>query len=249
MQLLETTRQHQSNLALYCRSGKLTEIPGINKDNIIQYRRLVYNVVDDMLQNAYPLTYQTLTVKEWNNVVKDFFTNHPCQSPQVWYMPKEFYEYLVETKHPLLKTYLFLKELLEFEWMEVELFMMEDKPVIVNETGDILLNKMLLNPEHKLMHFNYPVHLKNPLDIRESQKGNYFVVAHRNQEGEVIFTECNPGLIRMLEYLQENPLSIKDLIKNLKKEYALPLTVEDHQKLVLFFREAYQQNLIAGFEN
>ena len=69
MQLLETTRQHQSNLALYCRSGKLTEIPGINKDNIIQYRRLVYNVVDDMLQNAYPLTYQTLTVKEWNNVV------------------------------------------------------------------------------------------------------------------------------------------------------------------------------------
>ena len=108
MQLLDSTYKHQSNLAAYCRTGKLPEIPGIISENVSQYRRLVYNVVDDMLQNAYPLTVDLFTKKEWDKTVNDFFTNHPCQSPQVWYMPKEFYNYLTEIKNPLLKKYPFL---------------------------------------------------------------------------------------------------------------------------------------------
>ena len=95
MLLHDTTRRYQSALAGYCRSGQLEPIPGIHNEHISHYRRLVYNVVDDMLQNAYPLTHALLGAIEWKNLVNEFFTHHPCQSPQVWYMPKEFYQYLV----------------------------------------------------------------------------------------------------------------------------------------------------------
>jgi hypothetical protein len=249
MQLLDTTQMHQSNLAAYCRTGKLPAIPGINLENVTHYRRLVYNVVDDMLQNAYPLTFELLTAKEWKNAVNDFFINHSCQSPQVWYMPKEFYEYLSESKHALLKKYPFMEELLWFEWIELEMFMMEDKTVKAESSGDILFSKLVLNPEHKLLSFQYPVHRKNPKFITHSDRGNYFLIAHRNSEGDVIFTDCTPALVRMIEYLAERPLSVSALFSAFQQEYNLTIAEEDQKAIIHFFDNAFFQNLIIGFNN
>lgn len=247
MQLSEPTFKHQSNLASYCRTGKLSTIPGIIRENVHHYRRLVYNVVDDMLQNAYPITHELLTAKEWEGAVNNFFTNHPCQSPQVWYMPKEFYQFLADTKHPLLKKYPFLEELLWFEWVEIELFMMEDKIVQADKSGNILSGRLVLNPEHHLFSFNYPVHNKNAKLIKISDKGMYYVIAHRNTEGEVIFTDSSPALIRMIEYLSESPLSIKELFNEFQQEYNLLLSDEDQKSIIRFFENAYKQQLIIGF--
>ncbi len=247
MPLLDTTYMYQSGLAAYCRTGNLPAIPGINADNVIQYRRLVYNVVDDMLQNAYPLTYALLSAEEWEHVVNEFFINHPCQSPQVWYMPKEFYQYLSDTKHPLLKKYPFLADLLWFEWVEVELFMMKDKTVHAGNSGDVLFSKLVLNPEYQLLLFSYPVHEKSAKYITPDDKGSYYVIAHRNKEGEVIFTSIAPALVRMIEYLSVTPLSITDLFSMFQQEHQVSLTEVDQKAIIQFFTNAYQQQLIIGF--
>ncbi|MBI3883552.1 MAG: putative DNA-binding domain-containing protein [Sphingobacteriales bacterium] len=248
MQLLETTRQHQSALADYCRTGILTDIPGVNKDNISHYRRLVYNVIDDTLQSSYPLTYDLLTEEEWNDVVHNFFVDHSCQSPQVWYMPKEFIHYLIEVQHPLLIKYPFLQELLSFEWVEVELFMMEDKIVESSNDGCIAFNKLILNPEYQLLSYTYPVHNKTANTITEADKGNYFAVAYRNKEGDVIFTDLSPAFVRMLEYLAEEPATIKEIFEQFQQEFNLQLSEQDQQSVVQFFENAYQQQLITGFK-
>jgi hypothetical protein len=247
MPLLDTTYAYQSGLAAYCRTGSLPAIPGINANNIIQYRRLVYNVVADMLQNAYPLTYALLSSEEWGNVVNEFFINHPCQSPQVWYMPKEFHQYLSDARHPLLKKYPFLADLLWFEWVEVELFMMEDKTARAGNSGDVLFSKLVLNPEHQLLLFTYPVHEKNAKYITPADKGSYYVIAHRNKEGEIIFTSIAPALARMIEYLSAAPLSITNLFNMFQQEYQLSLTEGDQKAIIQFFTNAYQQQLIIGF--
>jgi uncharacterized protein len=249
MQLLETTHKHQSSLANYCRTGKLESIPGIKKQNVSQYRRLVYNVVDDTLRSAYPLTYNLLTKKEWDNAVNDFFTNHSCQSPQVWYMPKEFYQYIAESASPLLNKYPFLEELLAFEWMETELFMMEDKPVIANKTGSVLTHIMVINPEHQLLSFAYPVHNKKAKKIIAADKQQYFVIGHRDTAGNVLFTDLAPALVRLLEYLNEAPASLKELLLQFQSEFKIALSEADKEMIASFFENAFQQNLIIGFQN
>lgn len=249
MLLPDTTFTQQSKLAAYCRTGKWQSIPGINRDNVSHYRRLVYNIVDDMLQNAYPLTHELVSDKEWKKAVGDFLSHHPCQSPQVWYMPKEFYQYLSDAQHPLLTKYVFLKELLYFEWIEVELFMMEDKPADYDASGDVLFSRLVINPEHRLLSFQYPVHSKNASYLTLSDKGNYFVIAHRNREGEIIFTNSSAALIRMIEYLAETAMSVKELFTAFRKEYNLLLTEEDQKNIILFFENAFQQQLILGFKN
>lgn len=249
MQLLNSTQKNLSSFAAYCRTGKLDEIPGIHKENISHYRKLVFNVIDDTLQNAYPLTHELLSAKEWQNVVNDFFSNHPCQSPQVWSMPKELYEYLSKTHHPLLKKYPFLEELLWFEWIELELYMMEDKVADYTLTGDILFSKLVLNPEHILVSFQYPVHKKNCKYITLSDKNIYYVLAHRNKDGDVLFNDLAPALVRMIEYLTDAPFSIKDLFSSFQSEYKIEITAEDQKHIISFFENAYQQNLIIGFKN
>lgn len=248
MPTLNTTRQYQSELAAYCRTGQLEKIPGIVKENVPQYRRLVMNVVDDMLQNAYPLTHQLLQGNEWDQAVADFFSNHACQSPQVWYMPKEFYEYLSGIQYPLLKAYPFLEELLWFEWIEVELFMMEDIPVTANPSGNLLADRLVLNPEHRLLAFTYPVHQKNPGMISGEDKGSYFVIAHRNSSGEVLFTGASAAVIRMIEYLVEANYSVNELYTLFEEEYTVHLTVTDRQAVLQFLKNAVMQQLIAGFD-
>jgi hypothetical protein len=249
MQLLERTHKYQSSLANYCRTGKWENIPGVQKENITQYHRLVYNVVDDTLQSAYPLTYDLLTKKEWDKAVSNFLINHSCQSPQLWYMPKEFYQYIVNTGSPLLKKYPFLEELLSFEWMETELFMMEDKPVKVKNNGDVLTDLLVINPEHQFLSFTYPVHSKKAKLIKEADKQSYFVIGYRDIEGSVIFTDLSPALVRLLEYLNEAPASLKELIQQFTAEFNIILTATDQRSIGSFFENAFQRNLIIGFQN
>ena len=244
MLLHDTTRRYQSALAGYCRSGQLEPIPGIHNEHISHYRRLVYNVVDDMLQNAYPLTHALLGAIEWKNLVNEFFTHHPCQSPQVWYMPKEFYQYLVTVKHPLLEKYPFLEELLCFEWAEVELFMMEDRREKPAATYSLETDKLVINPEHQLFSFQYPVHLKPAHGITTADKGNYFLAAHRNTAGTVIFTDLSPALAIILSLLEEAPANIDEMLETLEKDYGIVSSASDRQAMHLFFKSALAQELI-----
>jgi hypothetical protein len=189
------THRYQSALAAYCRTGRYKDLPGVRTRHVNHYRRLVFNVVEDMLRSAYPLTHHLLSGREWKAMVQDFFAHHPCQSPQVWYMPKELYEYLLQKEHALLRKYPFLSELLWLEWLEVELFMMEDRPASYIAAGDMLTDSLILNPEHHLQHFQYPVHIKQARQISDADKGDYFLVLFRKPEnGEVAFMNLSPDV-------------------------------------------------------
>ena len=249
MQQPETgTQRHQSALAAYCRTGQYTEIPGVHTGHVGHYRRLVYNVVEDMLRTAYPLTHHLLTAEEWDAMVQDFFSQHPCQSPQVWYMPRELYEYLLQAEHSLLKKYPFLSELLWLEWLEVELFMMEDRPAAYTGAGDIQADAFVLNPEHHLQHFRYPVHLKQAAQITEADQDDYFLVLFRKPDsGDVAFMQLSPVLVSMLELLQDEPQNMDAVVQQACEAWQLPVTAEIREAAAAFFVQALENRLILGY--
>ena len=249
MQLLESTRRNQSALASYCRTGKKKAIPGVNKDNISQYRRLVFDIIDDMLQSAYPLTHDLLSHKEWNQLAKEFLSNHSCSSPQVWYMPKELHEYLAALpNHPLLTQYPYLLELLWFEWLEVELYMMADKTTSYRSSGNVDTDLLVLNPESHFEHFTYPVHLKNAVDIIPTDQANYYLAAHRiPTTGAVLFTSLSPALLYMLELLLDKPYTTSELTQITCKTLNINFTDEVLATTTHFINTSLQTQLLIGF--
>ena len=248
MLLLEKTHHNQSALASYCRTGNYKPIPGVNKKNIAQYRRLVFNIVDDMLESAFPLTRNLLSAKEWTLLTKDFFSNHPCSSPQVWYMPKELHQYLSSTTHPLVEKYPYLLELLWFEWLEIELYMMADKTMTYLLTGDIYTDPLVLNSESHFQHFQYPVHLKNAKTITKADQANYYLAVHRVPEtGEISFTNMSPALLRMLELLADQPYTLVQLTEHICSALNIPYTNDILNMTADFVQKSVQSRLIIGF--
>jgi hypothetical protein len=249
MLLHDATQQYQSALATYCRTGKYVSIPGVKEKHVGHYRRLVYNVVEDTLQSAYPLTYEMLSTREWRALVTQFFAQHACVSAQVWYMPKELYEFVLETKHPLTVKYPFLSELLWLEWLEVELYMMEDRPSDFQEKGDLLKSKLVLNQEFHLQYFTFPVHVKKAKSITLADKGNYFLVLHRHPEtGSVSFTDLSPAFVRMLEVLGEEAMSLEEVLQKTCEELQVPISSEIMNATVAFFERSLENKLILGFK-
>ena len=245
-----TTSQHQSALARYCLTGRYEAIPGVREAHVTHYRELVYNIVDDILQSAYPLTYDLLLTEEWEELVDQFMSSHACQSPQVWQMPKELYEFVRQEEHPLLRKYPFLTELLCFEWLEVELFMAEDKTVDYASTGDTATDPLVLNPEYDLQHFHYPVHRKNAKDITEQDKGNYYVVLFRTPDsGNVQFMDLSPALVYLVEQLAEGPANIQELTNQVCEAFQIPVQQETVSGILQFVTRSLDNKLILGYNN
>ncbi|MCB0806854.1 MAG: putative DNA-binding domain-containing protein [Bacteroidales bacterium] len=218
MYLAKDTYQQQSDLATYCRSGKLSDNLEVLPRRVKHYRRLVYNVVNDSLVSAFPLTVDFLSQKQWNTLVNDFFSRHKSQSARVWEMPKEFCEFFSASPTPLFSTYPFLTDLLWFEWFEIEIFMMEDQVFQRSTTdGDLLKDPLLINPEHRILPLSYPVHLKNARKINPDEKGAYYVL---------LFRETGTGKVQFLDISAYFSL----LIDNLKKGYPLFPVLKEFQQ-------------------
>lgn len=246
MLLRDHTRFQQSALATYCRTGDYQPIPGVKAAHVHHYRRLVYNVVDDSLQSSYPLTFQLLDTDDWDNLVQAFFSEHGCQSPQVWYMPREFYEWYQGYASPLKELYPFLAELLWFEWLEVELYMMEDIAAVF-KAGDLASGALVLNPEHHLQYFTYPVHLKQAAAITAADQGHYFLCLHRHPEsGEILFNDLSPAFVHMLELLAVAPMDQAALVSQTCELLQIPANEDIRRATAAFFARAAAQQLILG---
>ncbi|MEZ5146265.1 MAG: putative DNA-binding domain-containing protein [Bacteroidales bacterium] len=73
MLLKEFTQKQQSELASYCRTNELADDLQVRKERVHHYRRLVFNVINDSLQSAFPLALNLIGENEWTQLAHHFF--------------------------------------------------------------------------------------------------------------------------------------------------------------------------------
>ncbi len=214
MLLSDETRNIQEELGEICRTGEIKELPGAKTERLPHYRRLVFNVVNSSLKSAYPITLKILSKEEWLKMVNDFFINHACKSPKIWEMPYEFYEYALGNNFNEKLNKPWLSDLLLFEWLEIEVYSMEDieNPVYRIE-GDLLDDVIAINPEHIVEHFEYPVHLESWTEL-EKKKSNYFVLLYREKAtGRVHFISLSPLLAFVFDKISMEKLPARKALE------------------------------------
>ncbi|REJ82936.1 MAG: DUF2063 domain-containing protein [Bacteroidetes bacterium] len=249
MQVPDKTYELQSQLADYCRTG-INSLPedAVHPEHVKHYRRLVYNVIEDSLSSAYPLTRKLLGQESWDQIVHEFFRSHKCRSAQVWKMPGEFYEYISEINSTLKEEYPILTDLLLFEWMEIVVFMMEDIKVDYAEEGSYSEDRLVLNPEIRIIGLNYPVHLKNASKITAGDKAQYYVLVFRNPENhKVQFMNITALHVKLLEYMTEKPRGFSEMAAYLRSVLAPANSDNIHAELEQFIYKSVEKKLILGF--
>lgn len=248
MSLLSETHSIQSKFGKYCRDGIEHELPGTTEGRLDQYRRLVYNIVNDNLESAYPIAYGFLEDEIREKLVFDFFSKHECQSYQIWKFPKEFYEFVVKENYSEQLNLPVLNDLLKFEWEEMEMYNMEDLayPEFKPE-GDIIKDVLAINPEFKLLALKYPVHLEKP-DAAQQKEGNYFVLLYREQEsGNIQFVDLSVWFAFMIEQIHQNKTSIANLILPGPEIFGNFDAKEIEESSIRFVKEMMEKGFVLGF--
>lgn len=246
--LTPETKELQSKLAQYCRTGRLSLEKEVNQKHVGHYRRLVYNIIDDILENAFPLFHGYLEKEKWNEAVHLFFSSHNCQTFQVWKVPGEFYEFACNAD---LKTKFkapFLDDLLLFEWIELDLHTMKDEEFpnfTVEENWKT--GVPCINPEYRILSVQYPVHTIPPSQLSDSQKGQYFILIWRRPDTcEIEFMDISILHAAAIEKIEEGK-TISEIAAELAPHFSITDPELFEKNMMPFLDTLKEKGFFLGF--
>ena len=238
------TIQHQ--LADYCKSNQNEEIPGIKKDRLHHYRRLIYNIIDDAIESAYPITRSILSDEQWKEIIDAFITDHKCHHPQLFRMPGEIIEFVKLKQFDKKFNIPYLIDTLNFEWVEVEIHSMQDVKIPeIKITNDLLNSVLYFSPYFQLLNLSYPIHKLKDVDITD-YKGEYFILVYREDNGTVQYVELTVLTHYLLSKLSTERTSLKSLLNPIFEELGNINKDEWHEKGVAFLKEMYSIGIVKG---
>ncbi len=248
--LLKTeTKNIQSKLADYCRTGELTLTTEVNQKHVHHYRRLVYNIIDDILESAFPVFFNYASDEMWDEMVNDFFSKHNCQTPHVWKVPGEFYEYAVEKSWKEKYKIPFLDDLLLFEWIEMDIHTMKDETFPrFTADGDWSNEIVAINPEYRILSTKYPVHTTSPSEISEKNLGQYFILIFRQPDsGSIQFLDISILYALTIEKIEEGK-SISQIVDELQTVFSFPDKSIAQNHIITFLKDLLQKGFVLGFK-
>lgn len=177
------------------------------------YQELFYNNMEGLLASGFPVLHKILGREPWQALVRKFWQQHRCQTP---YFPKigaEFVQWLFRARIP--DGFPFLPELAHYEWMEV---VVDTADIVLPEPASRLDNlhsetTLAANPAMALLHYQFPVHRISP-DFLPEEAGidKTHLLVYRRRDHQVKFMELSLATVILLDLLQNQPRSLRDLI-------------------------------------
>ncbi len=213
--LTKETQEIQNSLADYCKSGELQEIQGAKTDRLHNYRRLIYNIIDDAIESAYPIAKSFINEDHWKIMIDAFILEHKCQHPQIMKMPGEFIDFVEKKGYAEEYKLPFFSDLLNFEWAEVLVHTMKDEKISAYmEQGDYVNKSLVFSPYLHLLQLEYPIHELRKKDL-ESSKGDYFILVYRQEIGTVQYLELNQLTYYIISEMTDNNTNLIDTLQPL----------------------------------
>lgn len=238
--------EQQVQLGNYCKTGKNEPKTSI-QEHTYHYRRLISNIFYSTLSTSFPIAKHFLGKEKFKELATHFFENHSCQTPQVWRMPLEFCTYYEDHSHPIIEEHPMLTELFMFEWLEIEVYTMEDEVIPpFKDTSESDTDTFVANPELRIQVISYPFHKKAIKKITEEDKGQYIVTIHRDYHTKkVMFNEITYPFVEMLLAINEQDLTYSDLLGMAAKHEADQ--GKQKESIDLFIEFMMKQNLLLGY--
>lgn len=252
MPLKSSTKAAYSGLANFCKTGNVETIQNIElrTDRIHHYRRLVFNITNNTLKHAFPLTHKTCKTEQWDMLVNDFFLYKNDFEYRVWMMPKVFYTFVEENNYAEKLAIPFLNDLLLFEWIEIELQTMPDEEIPqFSAIKDLWNEPLILNPEYRLIQFSFPVFTKPSLELFNEIAANYFLFAYREIESrQVKFMNITSLYAFIIEQIDDN-YTLTEICNAYQTIFSLVDVDSIKKDIISFIEKLIKKEIILGVKN
>ena len=171
------------------------------------YRELLFNNVSSFVDLVYPVARSILPKPTWQQLLEEFFQKSTNQSPFYNDISLQFREYLSDQQHPVLHSYPWLAELLQYEWLELYL-----------DTVDIPKRQFTQAPLWQfktqvwVLVYQYPV-CRWTLNQTDFEQDPSAIMVWRNQDDQVCVEPLSPLFAYLIEKLNQAPLAEGELRK------------------------------------
>lgn len=185
------------------------------------YEELFFNNICGFINNCFPVAKSLFTNDEWLTLSRSFFCDWRCHTPYFSEIPKEFVHYIQQGQHPL-NNYLWLCELVEYEWLELEVDISNAVPLARHllhnkattpETIDTN-TQLYANPTLRNRSFEWPVHRICPEFIPVTPEATFLAV-YRDKNHRVQFMAMNAITYALLEIIISKPCSAQNALEQL----------------------------------
>ena len=214
------------------------------------YRDLFFNNINRFIANSFPVVRQMYTDPEWRSLVREFYSEHFCQTPLFPELPKEFLRYLQEHRVGRPGDPPFLLELAHYEWVEIALAQDEHEAndIKADRNADLLQGIPVLSPLAWPLTYRYPVHRIGPENRPlEPPAAATQLLAYRNRSNKVKFMQLNDVTQWLITALgEERSLTGRQLLEELARVLHHPnpdrLIENGHQLL----RDFLKKDIVLG---
>ncbi|KID58596.1 hypothetical protein JF50_01570 [Pseudoalteromonas luteoviolacea] len=171
------------------------------------YRELFFNNIEGFIASAFPVLKSLYSHCEWHSLVRQFFAQHTCKSPYFLEISQEFLRYLEYTYQPSESDPAFMYELAHYEWVELNVSILERNPNdCVRDEGIEESDPLYLSSVTQCVQYNFPVHqIQADFQPTEPEGGPYGFVVYRDHEEETKFIALNPMTSLLLASVEQNP--------------------------------------------
>ena len=191
------------------------------------YNELFFNNVEDFISNTYPVLKEITPESDWDEMMRDYFSNHISHTPLFPEMPREFLKYL-ETERNNPNDPEFINELAHYEWIELALMTSDlDKDIDwdkIDTSTDLLENKPVLSPLAWPLTYQYPVQqiCADFVPDAPSEQPVYLLI-YRDKSDKVHFMELNPVTALLIQLINEdNNLTTKQMLETIAEQMNHP---------------------------
>ena len=171
--------------------------PGIEERRLRVYRELFLASIGGLLAGNFPVIRRTLADDAWQALVRAFYTGHRCTTPLFTEVAREFVDWVATRDAAATGDPPWLAELAHYEWVELALQISEaDAPDMVGA------DHVALSPLARPLAYTWPVHRIGP-DFQpiEVPSTPTLLLARRDEDGDVRFSELSPLVFRLLQLL------------------------------------------------
>jgi hypothetical protein len=231
----------QFGFAAHIRDPDSQPAPPDVEDRRMQiYRELFFNNIKQFLSSNFPVIRKLYADGAWNQLTRDFYSEHRCQTPLFPELAKEFLRYVQDQRGEHPDDPPFLLELAHYEWVELALSLDEHEldEVDAERPGDLLDGIPVLSPLAWPLSYRYPVHLIRPEYRPDSapEQATHLLV-WRNSIDEIKFMKLNDVSRLLLDYMQrDDGLSGRQILQEIAKTLGHPVparVVESGARLLL----------------
>lgn len=227
-------KNREKTLKRFFRSAKDREaLRRVPLERLQTYRNHVSIGLLGGIEAAFPVLKSLVSQDEWNGLLNDFYLKRLTRSPIARHVFREFSHYLRKRyRGPLLKRMPYLRELAEYETLDLKLIYDVDQPEpqgllkdwsAVSADPQVFLKLVpFLNPHQALRLYRWPVHriCRGYSTARRVKPGRNHLLVYRNPESfQIRFLEANPLVAELIARMRSGGKSVETLLERLLKKH------------------------------